>query len=64
MFKEQTGYPPLQYINKLRIERAKQLLADAGLSVSECAETLGFTDVNYFSRLFRKFTGVSPSKYK
>jgi AraC-like DNA-binding protein len=64
MFKEQTGYPPLQYINKLRIERAKQLLADSGLSVCECAETLGFSDVNYFSRLFRKITGISPSKYK
>lgn len=64
MFKEQTGFSPLQYINQIRIERAKQLLCDSGLSVSECAETLGFTDVNYFSRLFRKLTGVSPSNYR
>lgn len=64
MFKEQTGIAPLQYINRIRIERAKQLLSDSGLSVSECAETLGFSDVNYFSRLFRKQTGTSPSKYR
>lgn len=64
MFKEQTGFPPLQYIQRIRIERAKQLLVDSGLSVSECADTLGFSDVNYFSRLFRKIAGVSPSKYR
>lgn len=64
MFKEQTGCPPLQYINKVKIERAKQLLCDSGMTVNDCAETLGFTDVNYFSRLFRKITGISPSKYR
>ena len=64
MFKEQTGFPPLQYINRIRIERAKQLLVDSGLTVGECADTLGFSDVNYFSRLFRKIAGVSPSKYR
>lgn len=63
MFKEQTGFPPLLYINMVRIQRAKELLTDSGLTVSECAQTLGFSDVNYFSRLFRKLTGVSPSKY-
>lgn len=64
MFKEQTGFPPLQYINRIRVERAKELLVDSGLTVSECADTLGFSDVNYFSRLFRKIAGVSPSKYR
>lgn len=63
VFKEATGFPPNVYLTKLRIERAKQLLRDEGMSVRECAESVGFGDANYFCRVFRKDTGVSPKKY-
>lgn len=64
LFKEQTGLAPLRYINQVKIERAKQLLCDSGLTVGECAETLGFTDVNYFGRVFKKHVGLSPANYR
>ena len=64
VFKEYTGLSPKNYQIKLRIDRAKQYLCDLGMSVSECAETLGFNDVNYFCRLFKKETGYTPTEFK
>lgn len=64
LFKKQFGCSPVQYRNKIRIERAKQLLSDNHTSISECADALGFSDVNYFYRLFKKICGISPAKYK
>ena len=63
VFRETTGFPPNVYIIKIRIERAKLLLRDVGMTVGECAESVGYRDVNYFCRLFKKETGVSPKKY-
>lgn len=64
VFKDITGYSPNQYLIKIRIDRAKQLLSDENLSVNETAEIVGYTDINYFSRLFKKTTGVSPKDFK
>lgn len=64
VFREYVGLPPEQYRIKVCMERAKVLLCDFGFSVSECAETLGFHDVSYFCRRFRKEFGVSPAKFK
>ena len=64
VFKDITGYSPNQYLIKIRIDRAKQLLSDENLSVKETAEIVGYTDINYFSRLFKKSTGVSPKGFK
>ena len=63
VFREITGFPPNVYITKIRIERAKLLLRDVGMTVGECAESVGYRDVNYFCRIFKKETGVSPKKY-
>ncbi len=63
VFKETTGYPPNVYLTKLRVERAKQLLRDEGMSVRECAESVGFDDANYFCRVFKKETGIPPKRY-
>ena len=63
VFREITGFPPNVYLTKIRIERAKKLLRDVGMSVGECAESVGYRDVNYFCRVFKKETGVSPKKY-
>lgn len=54
---------PMEYIINLRISRACAFLQSSRLTVSEAAEKCGFDDVNYFSRLFKKKIGVSPSKY-
>ncbi len=64
VFKEHVGYSPSRYQKHIRIERAKQLLCDLGMTVNECAETLGFDDTNYFCRVFRQETGYSPKEYK
>ena len=64
MFKANTGLPPYRYQLKVRIERAIEMLENRSLSVSECAEVVGFGDVAYFSRIFKKFTGHPPSYYK
>ena len=64
IFKEYMGCSPLSYQRLAQIEWAKRYLRDLGMSVSECAEALGFSDVNYFCRLFKKHTGYKPSEYK
>lgn len=63
-FKEQFGITPLEYINQERVKLDKQLLADKKSSVSSVALQCGFTDVNYFVRVFRKAEGISPGVYR
>lgn len=63
-FRECIGTSPEQYRIRVCMERAKVLLCDFGLSVSECAEALGFQDVSYFCRRFRQEFGISPAKFK
>jgi AraC-like DNA-binding protein len=63
-FKEQFGVTPLDYINRERIKLAKQLLADKRNNVSSVSLQCGFTDVNYFVRLFKKSEGITPGLYQ
>lgn len=63
-FKEQFGLTPLEYINRERIKLAKHLLAEPKNSVSEVSYQCGFSDINYFVRLFRKTEGITPGAYK
>lgn len=63
-FKDHIGYSPIQYINKLRLDKAKQLLRSTTLSVKEITDLIGFNDPSYFSRLFKKNTGLSPLEYR
>ena len=63
-FKNQTGLTPLQYQNNLRLERAKALLSDNECSIGEVSEILGFESIYYFSRFFKKHTGIPPSEYQ
>lgn len=65
-FRAETGMTPQQYMMHLRIEHAKRLLASgvfAGQSVRQAAVLSGYQDPYYFSRAFRKHTGMSPSEY-
>jgi len=63
-FKEQFGVTPLEYINKERIKLAKQLLADKRNSISNVSMQCGFSDVNYFVRIFKKTEGITPGIYQ
>ena len=64
LFKEQIGLSPTKYIIKLRIEHARNLLESTNLSVEEIGAFCGYPDINFFSRVFKKYVGVSPSKYR
>jgi AraC family transcriptional regulator len=58
------GMTPHQYVIQQRIERARILLRDPSLSISEISLACGFTNQSHFTRLFRKHTGVTPKTYR
>ncbi|MCJ8014603.1 AraC family transcriptional regulator [Paenibacillus sp. KQZ6P-2] len=62
--KKYTGLSPLQYKHELQIKKAKSLLENTGLSVSEIGVQVGIENTNYFIRLFRKQMGISPGQYR
>ncbi|MFQ5570388.1 MAG: ATP-binding protein [Rhodothermales bacterium] len=62
--KAATRLSPGGYIRKMRLERARQLLAQQAGTVAEIAYAVGFQDPDYFSRLFKQTVGVSPSEYR
>ncbi len=64
LFNEYFGISPLKYINNLKIKKAGELLSSGLYTVSEVAEETGFSNVYYFSRLFKEITGVSPKHMK
>lgn len=63
-FKQATGQSPLDYLNTLRLRTARELLQQSNLSIGELAQTVGISDPNYFSRLFRREYGESPGNYR
>jgi transcriptional regulator GlxA family with amidase domain len=64
LFCRQTGYPPIDYFIRLRIQRACQLLDSTTLSVKQVAAGAGYGDPLYFSRVFRTVMDMSPSQYR
>ena len=62
LFRSVTGRSPIDYLIEIRINMAKNLLKD-GLSVTETSSLVGFNDIYYFSRAFRRREGICPSKY-
>ena len=63
-FKNATGDSPLRYIQRVRIENAKQLLEKGGKTFDEITYIVGYEDSSTFSRIFKKTTGLSPNLYK
>jgi len=63
-FKESTGCTLLWYHNHIRCEKAKALLGQSELSISQVGEQAGFTSSSHFSRVFKKMEGQSPSEYR
>ena len=64
IFKEDTGENISSYINKVRVDRARLLLADQDLSLVDVAALTGFEDQSYFTKVFKAVTGQTPKKYK
>lgn len=64
IFKADLGVNFIDYLTKVRMEKAKELLKTNNLSVKEISFEIGYNDPNYFSRLFKKVVGVSPTEYK
>lgn len=63
-FKAETGETIMSYYTRLKIERAKELLRGGNMTVSQISELLSFNAPDYFSKTFRKFTRMTPSKYR
>lgn len=64
LFRQQTGTSPLRYLTRVRLRHACELLDLTDRPVSDIAGAVGYEDAFYFSRLFRKHLGFSPSKYR
>jgi AraC family transcriptional regulator len=64
VFKATAGVSPYQYVLNLRIERAKALLGVEGASIADVALRCGFSHQEHLTRMFRRFTGVTPGRYR
>ena len=63
-FKKETDYTLLNYLTRYRIHKAMELLRSGRLKVYQVAEQVGYRDITYFSTMFKKLVGVSPSEYQ
>jgi AraC-like DNA-binding protein/ligand-binding sensor protein len=64
MFKKATGLNFTEYVSRVRIEKAKNLLLNHNLRISEIAFEVGFQSLTHFNRVFKKFIGLSPTEYR
>ena len=64
MFKLQTGMSLLEYMNSVRIEKACELLANGSCNISEVAEKIGYSNMTTFIRVFTKYKGTTPGRYR
>jgi transcriptional regulator GlxA family with amidase domain len=63
-FRQATGDPPVTYLHKLRINCAKQLLETDFKSVQEVCYEVGYEDIPYFRKIFKRYTGLAPKEYR
>ena len=63
-FKDHLKYSPQEYIRKLRVDKACNLLDHSGLTIDEISELCGFSDRFHFSKVFKKVKGIPPAEYK
>ena len=64
LFKQQMGMSIVEYINRRRVSRAEVMLIDMQISVKDVAFSVGFSDPMYFSRVFKRLNGITPTKFK
>ena len=64
LFKKETGETPNMYITRMKLERAMVILATSDSNIKSIALTLGYDDLSYFTRAFKRFSGVTPQQYR
>ncbi|WP_217496336.1 AraC family transcriptional regulator [Paenibacillus algicola] len=64
LFKAQFGFSPIQYVNLQRVNMAKALLSSTKVSIKSIADQAGFESPDYFTQVFKKHTGLSPTEYR
>jgi YesN/AraC family two-component response regulator len=64
MFKKATGLNFTEYVSRVRVEKARNLLLNPNLRISEIAYEVGFQSLTHFNRVFKKITGQSPTDYR
>ncbi|MDO4165828.1 MAG: AraC family transcriptional regulator [Eubacteriales bacterium] len=64
IFRETLGLRPMEYVNQVRIEMARQLLIYSDYSIKEVGEKCGFQNTNYFCKMFKKYENVTPLEYR
>ena len=64
LFKQSTGSSFKEYLNMVRVEESKRLLANTKNSIIDIALATGFEDQSYFSKVFKKYTGLTPKQYR
>ncbi|MBZ9536733.1 helix-turn-helix transcriptional regulator [Cytobacillus oceanisediminis] len=64
LFKRVTGTTPNKFLQDIRHKKAKQFLRETDLSIEEIGEKIGYSNIHYFSRLFKKWEGISPLSYR
>jgi len=64
IIKDELGCTFTEYVNRIRVDRSKSLLRNTGMSIVEIACAVGFDDQSYYTRIFKKQTGLAPGKYR
>ncbi len=64
LFKKEMGMSFKEYLNQVRIEESKRLLANSSFSIIDIAVSVGFEDQSYFSKVFKKYTGITPKQFR
>jgi len=64
LFRSEIGIPPMKYLTRYRMERARELLRRTRLHIAEIAAAVGFTDPGHFSRVFHRSTGRTPREFR
>ncbi len=64
LFKREVGYSFKEYLNMIRIEESKRLLTNSKYAIVDIAIAVGFEDQSYFSKVFKKYTGITPKQYR
>ena len=64
LFKKEMGVSAIEFINKTRINEASKLMRETDMQIQSIAENVGLNDTSYFARLFKRYMGITPSRYK
>lgn len=63
LFRSRSGYGTIEYFSRMKIDLAKQMIREDQYNFTQIADAIGFSSVHYFSRQFKKITGMTPSEY-